>query len=193
MQATQGFLVRSTVTALLVLGAGPLLAQGSSTPAHGTVEKITVHGKSLEGNLEGDSADREVYVYLPPSYASSPRRRYPVVYLLHGYSLSAERWVQSIQRPDAPDRVFGSNAARDMILVSPDAQTVHNGSMYSSSVTTGDWETFIAVDLVDYIDSHYRTLAARASRGLAGHSMGGYGKRFEAHVLPFFSEQLEFE
>jgi enterochelin esterase-like enzyme len=47
--------------------------------------------------------------------------------------------------------------------------------MYSSSPTTGDFEAFVAKDLVAYIDSHYRTLARRSSRGLAGHSMGGYG------------------
>jgi S-formylglutathione hydrolase FrmB len=47
--------------------------------------------------------------------------------------------------------------------------------MYSSSVTTGDFENFIAHDLVSYIDAHYRTIPKRASRGLVGHSMGGYG------------------
>ena len=62
-----------------------------------------------------------------------------------------------------------------MILVLPDSKTVHNGSMYSRSVTTGDFETFIARDLIAYIDRHYRTIAKRESRGLAGHSMGGYG------------------
>ncbi len=62
-----------------------------------------------------------------------------------------------------------------MIVVLPDAKTLHNGSMYSSSVTTGDFETFVARDLVSYIDSHYRTIADRRSRGLVGHSMGGYG------------------
>ena len=62
-----------------------------------------------------------------------------------------------------------------MIWVYPDAYTIYNGSMYSSSPTTGDWETFITKDLVNYIDSHYRTIADRDSRGLAGHSMGGYG------------------
>ncbi|WP_311270924.1 alpha/beta hydrolase-fold protein [Sphingobium sp. WCS2017Hpa-17] len=60
-------------------------------------------------------------------------------------------------------------------MVLPDSKTVHNGSMYSRSVTTGDFETFIARDLIAYVDSHYRTLAQRESRGLAGHSMGGYG------------------
>jgi S-formylglutathione hydrolase FrmB len=47
--------------------------------------------------------------------------------------------------------------------------------MYSASATTGDWEAYIAGDLVSYVDSHYRTIADRMSRGLGGHSMGGYG------------------
>ena len=64
-----------------------------------------------------------------------------------------------------------------MIVVLPDSKPVHNGSMYSSSVTTGDFETFIARDLVTYIDAHYRTVPNRDSRGLVGHSMGGYGGR----------------
>jgi len=62
-----------------------------------------------------------------------------------------------------------------MIVVLPDSKTVHNGSMYSSSVTTGDFERFIANDVVSYIDAHYRTIPKRSSRGLVGHSMGGYG------------------
>ena len=57
------------------------------------MERIKVHGKSLDGNLEGDSADRDVFVYLPPSYVSNRNQRYPVVYLLHGYGLTAERWM----------------------------------------------------------------------------------------------------
>jgi len=52
---------------------------------------------------------------------------------------------------------------------------VHNGSMYSSSVTTGDFERYVARDVVAYTDAHYRTIPERVSRGLVGHSMGGYG------------------
>ena len=62
-----------------------------------------------------------------------------------------------------------------MIVVLPDAFTKWSGSMYSNSVTTGDWESYVAHDLVAYVDSHYRTIAKRDSRGLSGHSMGGYG------------------
>lgn len=139
-----------------------------------TVEHIKVHGVSLEGNLEGDTADREVLVFLPPSYAADKARRYPVVYALHGYSIGAQQWSQEIHVPQTIEGAF-AKGAKEMIVVLPDSKTIHNGSMYSSSVTTGDFENFIARDLVTYIDAHYRTLAARESRGLVGHSMGGYG------------------
>src|SRR5262245_54148222 len=140
----------------------------------GTVERIRIHGKALEGNLEGDAVDRDVIVYLPPSYQTERNRRYPVVYALHGYSVGAEQWSQEIHVPQTIEGAFASGA-KEMIVVVPDSKTLHNGSMYSSSPTTGDFERYIAKDLVAYIDSHYRTLATRRSRGLVGHSMGGYG------------------
>jgi len=139
-----------------------------------TVEHIKVHGPALEGNLEGDAVDRDVIVFLPPSYAKQKSRRYPVVYALHGYSIGAEQWTHEIHVPQTIEGAF-AQGAKEMIVVLPDSKTVHNGSMYSSSVTTGDFETFIARDLVAYIDAHYRTMPNRTSRGLVGHSMGGYG------------------
>src|SRR6185312_469042 len=139
-----------------------------------TVESIKVHGVSLEGNLEGDAVDRDVIVFLPPDYAKNKSRRYPVVYALHGYSIGAEQWTHEIHVPQTIEGAF-AQGAQDMIVVLPDSKTVHNGSMYSSSVTTGDFENFIAHDLVAYIDAHYRTIPHRSARGLVGHSMGGYG------------------
>lgn len=138
------------------------------------VERIKVHGTTLEGNLEGDAVDRDVLVFLPPSYKKDKHRRYPVVYALHGYSIGAEQWSREIHVPQTIEGAF-AQGAREVIVVLPDSKTVHNGSMYSSSVTTGDFEQFIAHDLVAYIDTHYRTLPSRLSRGLVGHSMGGYG------------------
>jgi len=74
------------VGALLLLSAAVFAQNNLIQPLaelqkqlQGKLERITVHGKSLEGNLEGDSADRDVFVYLPPSYQSDPGRRYPVV------------------------------------------------------------------------------------------------------------------
>jgi S-formylglutathione hydrolase FrmB len=138
------------------------------------VEHIKIHGTALEGNLEGDAVDRDVIVFLPPGYNKDKHRRYPVVYALHGYSIGAEQWTHEIHVPQTIEGAF-AQGAKEMIVVLPDAKTVHNGSMYSSSVTTGDFEKFISHDVVAYIDAHYRTLAKRESRGLVGHSMGGYG------------------
>ncbi len=139
-----------------------------------TVDHIKIHGTALEGNLEGDAVDRDVFVFLPPSYQKEKHRRYPVVYALHGYSIGAEQWTHEIHVPQTIEGAF-AQGAKEMIVVLPDSKTVHNGSMYSSSVTTGDFEKFIAHDVVTYIDAHYRTIANRESRGLVGHSMGGYG------------------
>jgi enterochelin esterase-like enzyme len=139
-----------------------------------TVERVQVHGPSLAGNLEGNAVDRDVIVFLPPSYQREPERRYPVLYALHGYSIGAEQWTQEIHAPQVIEGAFARGSI-EMIVVLPDSRTVHNGSMYSSSVTTGDFERFIAHDLVQHIDARYRTIPDRRSRGLVGHSMGGYG------------------
>jgi S-formylglutathione hydrolase FrmB len=138
------------------------------------IEPIKVHGAALEGNLERNAVDRDVLVFLPPSYDKEKSRRYPVVYALHGYSIGAEQWAGEIHIPQTIEGAFAQGNS-EMIVVLPDSKTVHNGSMYSSSVTTGDFENFIAQDLVAYIDAHYRTIPSRLSRGLVGHSMGGYG------------------
>jgi S-formylglutathione hydrolase FrmB len=163
-----------TVAFVLTLACATLAHAQTASPPKGSLERITVHGRSLEGNLEGDSPDRPVVVYLPPSYAREPGRRYPVLYYLHGYTATAEAYVKSLALPDSIDRAI-AGGAREMIVVLPDAFTKYSGSMYSNSPTIGDWETFIARDLPEFVDARYRTIARRDGRGLAGHSMGGYG------------------
>jgi S-formylglutathione hydrolase FrmB len=177
MKQTQSQLSLRVLFVLLPVALGPLAAAAAAqqaVAANGTLERITVHGRALEGNLEGDSPDRPVVVYLPPSYGSSPQRRYPVLYYLHGYTATAEAYVKSLGLPETIDRAIAAGA-REMIVVLPDAFTKYDGSMYSNSPTIGDWETFIAQDLTAAIDKRYRTIALRDARGLAGHSMGGYG------------------
>lgn len=170
---------------LLLLGAGfcgqrlaaqvqtevPPVVAGAKPVA---MERVRVHGAALEGNLESDEVDRDVFVFLPPGYAQDRHRRYPVVYALHGFWIGAEQWTHEIHVPQTIEGAFALGT-REMIVVLPDSKSVLSGSMYSRSVTTGNFEDFIAHDLVEYIDRHYRTMANRASRGLVGHSMGGYG------------------
>jgi enterochelin esterase-like enzyme len=151
--------------------AAPLMAQNitapdAAVPAGITVQAVMVHGTSLDGNLEGNSADREVMVVLPPSYGSDPTRHYPVVYYLHGFAISGRDFYDYMQVPTA----VASNAAagREFIVVVPDTLTAMGGSMYSNSVTTGNFRDFVATDLVRYIDANYRTIATREGRGLVG-------------------------
>ena len=98
-----------------------------------------------------------------PATAKTSIVTIPVVYALHGYSIGAEQWTHEIHVPQTIEGAF-AQGAKEMIVVLPDSKTVHNGSMYSSSVTTGDFENFIAHDVVTYIDAHYRTIPnARAA------------------------------
>src|ERR1035437_7975335 len=91
---TKTFRSTTFAAALILTCAAPALAQVKTEvppPVPGakpvTVEHIKVHGASLEGNLEGNAVDRDVFVFLPPGYAQEKSRRYPVVYALHGYSI----------------------------------------------------------------------------------------------------------
>ena len=172
----------STVSLAMMAAIGPGLAAQVQTivppvvagAKPDTVETIKIHGAALEGNLEGDAVDRDVIVFLPPSYESDKHRHYPVVYALHGFFIGAAQWTNEIHVPQTIEGAF-AQGAKEMIVVLPDSKTIYNGSMYSSSVTTGDFENYIAHDVVTYIDAHYRTIPNRESRGLVGHSMGGYG------------------
>jgi enterochelin esterase-like enzyme len=172
-------LIRALPLPVLLLALDTLTLAQSAAPK-GTTERISIQSKALEGNLAGDSATREVSVYLPPSYAQSRNRRYPVVYLLHGFTDSDAKWFgldgkHWIHLPTVLDKANGNADVKEVIVVMPNAFNTFQGSAYSSSVTVGDWERFITEELVAFIDKRYRTLAAPASRGLAGHSMGGYG------------------
>jgi enterochelin esterase-like enzyme len=142
----------------------------------------TLQSRALAGNLLGDSPNRDVLVYLPPSYDRSPGRRYPVVYLLHGMTSKPVEWVdgtyQGFNLASAMDTLAA--AGREYIVVMPDADNVLGGSFYMNSGVGGRWEDAIARELVRHVDARYRTIARRESRGLAGHSMGGFGVLFLA-------------
>lgn len=142
-------------------------------------ERIKVYSRAIEGNLIGDSAERDVTVYLPPSYQAQPGKRYPVLYMLHGFTDNDSQWFgwekHWINLHEVIDAALSEGQTKEMIVVMPNAYNRFKGSMYSSSATIGDWETFVAKELVSYIDANYRTIPGASGRGLAGHSMGGYG------------------
>ena len=139
-----------------------------------TVEHIKVHGTSLEGNLEGDDVDRDVIVFCPPAMRPTGiggiRSSMPCTATRSARSSGLRR--STFRRPS---KVAFAQGAQEMIVVLPDSKTVHNGSMYSSSVTTGDFEQFIAHDRGRLYRRALPHDSRATSRGLVGHSMGGYG------------------
>lgn len=133
-------------------------------------DKIT--SQALAGNLLNDPATRSFYVLLPPSYSTSGKR-YPVVYVLHWYTGQYRSTVSAVRDPY--ETALSEGNVQEMIFVFPDASNKLGGSMYLSSPTIGDYETYITQELVDYVDANYRTIADRNSRGITGCSMGGDG------------------
>lgn len=146
--------------------------------SRGTVVIETFSSAALKGNPLGDPNVREVPIYLPPSYASDPRRRYPVIYWLHGFTgiglsaINRSLWIPSL--PELMDRVINDGAPEAM-LVMPDGSTRYGGSQYLNSPATGRYEDYVITELVPYVDRTYRTKAAAGHRGVAGKSSGGYG------------------
>src|SRR5262245_28356159 len=82
-----------TAAILGLLIAAPADAQLPASGISGELVDVRINSASLKGNLLGDPAEQRVVVYLPPSYATSPAKRFPVVYLLHGYTGTVESWT----------------------------------------------------------------------------------------------------
>ncbi|MDW3652106.1 MAG: alpha/beta hydrolase-fold protein [Bacteroidia bacterium] len=148
----------------------------------GKLIQRSIHSHHLEQSLSNESADRNISIYLPPSYETDNSKRYPVIFLLHGIGGTNKDWflpglggekftdIKEVMDYGIKEGVFG-----EMIIVMPDQNTHWFGSFYTNSPVTGNWEDFTTEELVAYVDENFRTLAKKESRGIAGHSMGGYG------------------
>ncbi len=172
------------LTALLLIGcAAPGVLHPEATGTTGRLVVESVHATALEDTVTGEDPDRTVAVYLPPAYFTQRERRFPTLYLLHGIGDTESVWTSAWDGPDDPwgtvarllDRGIAAGRLSQMIVVMPDQRTLAAGSFYSDSSVTGRWEEFTARELPAWVDGRYRTLARAESRGIAGHSMGGYG------------------
>ncbi|MFI5233752.1 MAG: alpha/beta hydrolase [Gemmatimonadales bacterium] len=187
---------------LLALAAGPNsgpVARARAVPpadsAHGTVITDTLWSQSL-------GTKKAVVVYLPPSYATSPSRRYPVAYYLHGAFGSEADWTMSGHLNEVMDSLVAAHRT-EMIVVMPDGDdgwyTTWNALVtYDACRRTAPareraetycvpWEhydDYIARDVVQFTDKTFRTRADRAHRAIAGLSMGGYGAMALAFEYP---------
>ncbi len=157
-------------TLLLLLFFISLLPTVQAQTLQGKVVRETIQSQAL-ANQMGENPNRNVSIYLPPGYDSSTQK-YPVIYFLHGFM--GDDTMLNFMAP-LLDFAVSTGKTRPVIMVIPDQKTSYDGSFYSNSGLYGNWEDFTAFELVDFIDSHFRTIASKESRGITGHSMGGYG------------------
>ena len=186
-----------------------------------------IHAKSLEGNSIGDSTEKYASIYLPPGYFSpeNAQLRFPVIYLLHGYSgdiddlliiskndipkhysllyrLLLRRFFANFPTFEVLDDLIVTGTLKPFILVQPDGSlSLENiycekgfngkikkkGSLYLNSPYTGRYMDYIFDDVIEYVDSYYRTIPEKSNRALVGASMGGFGALlggiFKSHLF----------
>ncbi len=146
---------------------------------HGDVHVDFVASEALAGNALGDPSERPLAVYLPPQYDTLGSRRYPVLYVLHGYTgdvaalLGSRPWDTNVFQ--WIDRSIAGGNMPPAILVAVDGFTRLGGSQYVDSIHNGNYATYTVRDVVEYVDREYRTIAAEGGRAVLGKSSGGFG------------------
>lgn len=160
-------------------GWAPLAATGvPDLGLRGTLEVLWLTSHALAGNPLGDATLRPQLVYLPPGYSSRPSHTWPVVYALHGATVDATSWLHAPSDTVGPIELIDAaqvHGAHQAIVVFPDAWTSVGGSQYLDSAATGRYQTYLYDDVIPAIESAYRCRTGPSSRGVIGHSSGGFG------------------
>lgn len=165
-----------TVGRLSVGALSAALLLTSNIAAQSRIVIDTVRSQALRNNRIGDTPNRSVTIYLPPSYDRDAKRRFPVVYLLHGATSDPKEWLDGTYQGLDLRAALDQRAGRaEYLVVMPFADNHFGGSFYVNSAAFGRWEDFVSKELVRFVDTHFRTKPSRANRVLAGQSMGGFG------------------
>ncbi|MEM9676359.1 MAG: alpha/beta hydrolase family protein [Bacteroidota bacterium] len=131
-----------------------------------TVDTVQIFNEAMQRDIPA-------IIITPDNYQQEDEQRFPVVYLLHGYSDDYSGWISKAPGVDQlADR-------HQLILVCPDGGY---DSWYLDSPVddSSQYETHVAEEVVTYVDEHYRTVAQPSGRAITGLSMGGHGALFLA-------------
>jgi Putative esterase len=154
----------------------------------GRLDEHVIASDVLRGNPLGDPSERPLWVYTPPGYDEASDRRYPVVYVIQGFTGQLDMWRnRNPLRPlftEEVDELFAQGGAPPCLVAFVDCWTSLGGSQFVDSHATGRYHTYLCDEVVAWVDAHYRTLAARDHRGIAGKSSGGYGAMITPMLRP---------
>jgi GH35 family endo-1,4-beta-xylanase/enterochelin esterase-like enzyme len=136
------------------------------TVPHGQIRELLFHSPSTDTH-------RRAFVYTPPGYDDEPDKRYPVLYLQHGYGENEYGWSVQGHAGLIMDNLIAEKMARPFIIVMTYGMTndVRFGGLRDFDIRP--FQTVLCDELIPYIDSHFRTLADQPHRAMAGLSMGG--------------------
>lgn len=164
-------IVTSLVTITNALATSSVYKGTPSTKISATpnVFYTTFDAPSLNSSLIRNDTTQPYFAILPSSYNSS-NNSYPVIYFLHGYGVTLNK-DSSFWQQFPTDEYLGES----IVVLGPGSHSLFQCANYVNSPITGNWEDFIVYDLVNYTDTHFRTIPDRNFRGIAGHSVGGYG------------------
>ena len=154
----------------------------------GQLDQHVISSELLRDNPLGDPAERPLWVYTPPGYATDISRRYPCVFVIQGYTGSLPMWLnRSPFRqpfPETADAMFAAGQAPPAIVVYADAWTAYGGSQFVDSPGTGRYHSYLCDEVVPWVDARYRTTAHRDQRAIMGKSSGGFGAMITPMLRP---------
>ena len=139
---------------------------------HGNVAQVLFPSKST-------NTSRRAFVYTPPGYSKEANKRYPVLYLQHGWGEDETAWSNQGHANLIMDNLIADGKIKPFIIVMTYGITnqLRFGHMKEFKIDT--FQTVLTEELIPYIDAHFRTLANRDNRAMAGLSMGG----METHTI----------
>ncbi len=133
---------------------------------HGRVQQILFPSAST-------TTSRKAFVYTPPDYDREKKKRYPVLYLQHGWGEDETAWTNQGRANLIMDNLIATGGAKPFIIVMTYGMTneVKRGGLRNFDVTP--FQTVLVNELIPYIDANFRTVADQPYRAMAGLSMGG--------------------
>jgi S-formylglutathione hydrolase FrmB len=152
---------------------------GAMLGLHGSLHLDRIESRVLSGNPLDDPAERPLLVYTPPGYDPHASRRYPVLYVLHGFTgnalgmIGARPWERNVVQ--WVDLLIRERRMPHAILAIVDGFSRLGGSQFVDSVHNGDYATYVTTEVVPQIDARYRTIAHEGGRAILGKSSGGFG------------------
>lgn len=182
----------ATVTNVFIIGNGQGDLYKVNNVPHGTVSRRWY-------NSPGNEKFRRITIYTPAGYETS-KEKYPVLYLLHGMGGDEEAWIALGRTAQILDNLIAAGKAKPMIVVMTNGNVAQEAAPGESSIglnkptfqlpNTMDGkfeETFI--DVIKFVESNYRVKASKASRAIAGLSMGGY---HSLHISRYYPNTFDY-